>query len=194
MRRTITLATLLLVGSLGPAAAERLVTPSADVETNVVIRRAPSTASEALGALQPGDSAKWLGELVGWYRIAHDDPDHAFVSKDWTETTGSAGEATVSGPSYEVYVVDVGTGLAVYAHGPDFSLVYDAGTQDDFGGGTNRLLSLLDDLGVAGEPIDHLVLNHPHRDHLLLLPGLLGAVEVREIWETGCVYESCFYE
>lgn len=155
MRRTIALTMILLLGSLGPAAAERLVTPSADVETNVVIRRGPSAASEGLGALHPGESKQWRGEIAGWYRIAHNDPDQAFVSKDWTEVTGSAGEpeATVSGPAYEVYVVDVGMGLAVYARGPDLSLVYDAGTQDDFGSGLNRLVSLREELGVAEEPI-----------------------------------------
>ena len=41
--------------------------------------------------------------------------------------------------------------------------------------------------------IDHLILSHPHRDHVELLPDLFDAYQVRNVWDSGRVYDSCGY-
>jgi beta-lactamase superfamily II metal-dependent hydrolase len=41
--------------------------------------------------------------------------------------------------------------------------------------------------------IDHLVLSHPHRDHVELLPDLLATYQVRHVWDSGRVNDICGY-
>ena len=47
-----------------------------------------------------------------------------------------------AGPVFALHVVDVGTGLGLFVEGPDFALVYDAGSNDDRStGGDNRFVA-----------------------------------------------------
>jgi beta-lactamase superfamily II metal-dependent hydrolase len=41
--------------------------------------------------------------------------------------------------------------------------------------------------------IDDLILSHPHRDHVELLPDLFAAYQVREVWDSGRVNDICGY-
>lgn len=98
----------------------------------------------------------------------------------------------VASGTFNVYAVDVGTGLAVYVEGQDFNLVFDAGSNDDLS--DNRFLSFLTE--VAGDPtnIDHVLISHAHRDHISMLPGLLESKQVEHVWDSGVVYASCTYQ
>ncbi len=98
-------------------------------------------------------------------------------------------------------MMDVGTGLSVLLRGEDFSLLYDGGSNDDRASGPDsRALAYLRVLlGRSGGsaacepgrgdlpelPLTHLVLSHPHRDHLSLLPDVLACYAVGTIWESG---------
>jgi len=98
-------------------------------------------------------------------------------------------------------MMDVGTGLAIFVQGEDFSLLYDAGSNDDLAtGASNRALAYLSillgpsgpaDCGVGRtdaipeRAIDHVFLSHPHRDHLSMLPDVLHCYSVRNVWEPG---------
>lgn len=102
--------------------------------------------------------------------------------------------------SWRLHLLDVGTGLAVLVRGDDFSLLYDGGSNDDRAlGPDNRLLAYLHRLlgrsggahcrpdgGEAPERrLNHLVLSHPHRDHVSLLPDVVGCFAVANAWEPG---------
>jgi hypothetical protein len=96
-------------------------------------------------------------------------------------SSASAGPRTVpssTGGTFTVDVVDVGTGLGVFVHGPDFALVYDGGSNDDLGRGTgNRMLAFIKAVAPTLTNIDYLILSHPH--HAAIVPprcGRLGAV------------------
>jgi beta-lactamase superfamily II metal-dependent hydrolase len=83
-------------------------------------------------------------------------------------------------PTFTIDVVDVGTGLAVLVRGPDFTLVYDAGSNDDLArGANNRMLAFMQAAAPTLTTIDHMILSHPHRDHVELLPDLFGSYSVR---------------
>jgi beta-lactamase superfamily II metal-dependent hydrolase len=41
--------------------------------------------------------------------------------------------------------------------------------------------------------IDHMILSHPHRDHVELLPDLLATYTVREVWDSGRINDICGY-
>ena len=84
-------------------------------------------------------------------------------------------------------VVDVGTGLGILVRGPDFTLVYDSGSNDDDARETGQ-----SDARATSEPscrrsqrFDHLMLSHPHKDHLELLPDLLATVLLMGDAEAG---------
>jgi competence protein ComEC len=97
-------------------------------------------------------------------------------------------------------LLDVGTGLSVLVRGDDFNLLYDGGSNDDRAlGPKNRLLAYLQrHLGRSGGPhcrpeggeaperaLTHVVLSHPHRDHVSLLPDVVGCFAVAHAWEPG---------
>src|SRR3546814_5893787 len=68
--RALTLCILLLLSLLGAsrAAADDIV-PSERVSSAVLVREGPSTDTAILGRLRPGDSARLVGEVSGWYRV-----------------------------------------------------------------------------------------------------------------------------
>jgi competence protein ComEC len=41
--------------------------------------------------------------------------------------------------------------------------------------------------------IDHVILSHPHRDHVELLPDVLANYRVRHVWDSGRVNDICGY-
>jgi competence protein ComEC len=96
---------------------------------------------------------------------------------------------------FVVHVVDVGTGLAVFIEGPDFSMLYDGGSNDDLRDEhSNRLTAYLRAVRPDLREIDHVVLSHAHRDHVELLPDVLNEYNVREVWEPGVLAKVCSYQ
>ena len=195
--RALTLAILLLLLSVlgaSRAAADDIV-PSARVSSAVLVREGPSTDTAILGRLRPGDSARLIGEVSGWYRVELPDGTQGYVSKAWTLVIGGTppGEA-LTGGSYKVHVIDVGTGLAIFVEGRDFALLYDAGSQDDLhDGDENRVVAYIEAVRPGLARIDHLILSHPHKDHLQLLPDIFRRFEVGHVWESGRVNKTDGY-
>jgi competence protein ComEC len=88
----------------------------------------------------------------------------------------------------------VGTGLGILVRGPDFTLVYDGGSNDDLARGPdNRMLAFIRAVAPSLTTIDDLILSHPHRDHVELLPDLFAAYNVKEVWDSGRVNDICGY-
>lgn len=111
---------------------------------------------------------------------------------------------------FSLTAFDVGTGLAVLVRGKDFTLLYDGGSNDDRkSGASNRLVAYLRlALGPSpvpdcgGEPetttpelptLDHVLVSHPHRDHLSLLPDVFRCFQVDNVWESGMPSETEAY-
>lgn len=194
--RALILSILLLFTLLGAsrAAADDIV-PSARVSSAVLVREGPSTDTAILGRLRPGDSARLVGEVSGWYRVELPDGTQGYVSKAWTLVVGGAppGEALTSA-AYKVHVIDVGTGLAIFVEGRDFALLYDAGSQDDLhDGDENRVVAYIEAVRPGLARIDHLILSHPHKDHLQLMPDVFRRFAVGHVWESGRVNKTDGY-
>lgn len=97
-------------------------------------------------------------------------------------------------PTFLVHVADVGTGLAVFVEADDFSLVYDAGSNDDTAvGEKNRFVAYLKATKSELSRIDHIVLSHPHRDHVELLADVVSHYEVGDVWDSGAINPICGY-
>lgn len=196
MMRKFIAAALLTLAVLGaaPAYAED-VTPSGRVSSAVLVREGPSTDTAILGRLRPGDSAMIIGEVSGWYRVELTDGTRGYVSKAWTVIVGETppGEALVAG-GYKVHVIDVGTGLAVFVEGRDFALLYDAGSQDDLrSGDENRVVAYIAAAAPNLTRLDHVILSHPHKDHLQLMPDVFRRYTVGHVWESGRVNKTDGY-
>ncbi|HYJ78633.1 MAG TPA: MBL fold metallo-hydrolase, partial [Longimicrobiaceae bacterium] len=179
-----------LLVAAAPAAAD-VVVPSPEVTTRVVVRAGPSSESADVGSLRPGEQAELLGSVPNWHEVRLADGTRGFVSKRWTRVIpGPAAPA----PTFTVHVFDVGTGLAVLVQGADFTLLYDGGSNDDLARGEgNRLLAYLRAAAPSLATIDHVVLSHPHRDHVELLPDVLARYQVRQVWDSGRVNDICGY-
>lgn len=110
--------------------------------------------------------------------------------------------------TYRIHLIDVGTGLSVLVQGADFTLLYDAGTNDREEPQARVVQYLRAALGPSGdslcggpdgEPaapdlaIDHVVLSHPHLDHGSALDLVLHCYQVRQFWDSGAVNETVFY-
>jgi competence protein ComEC len=179
-----------LVAIAAEAAAPNVV-PSPRVQAAVVVRAAPSAASEPLARLRPGEALPLAGEIPNWYRVLLPDGSTGYVSKAWTDVVA---EVAPAAPLWRVHFVDVGTGLATFVEGPDFTLVYDGGSNDDKAtGAANRFLAYIKKVRADLQVIDHLILSHPHQDHVQLLPDLFDAYQVRNVWDSGRVHEICGY-
>jgi competence protein ComEC len=97
--------------------------------------------------------------------------------------------------TYLVHVVDVGSGLGIFVDGPDFTLVYDAGSNDDTADGDkNRFVAYLKAVRPDLKQIDHVVIGHPHPDHVSLLGDVLSRFDVKEVWDSGISSAECTYQ
>lgn len=73
---------IVIITGFGPAYAE-LVTPSHRVASFLNVRAEPTTSSDVVGVLTPGEYAV-LGESIGrWHRVILSDGAAGFVSKAW---------------------------------------------------------------------------------------------------------------
>lgn len=193
------IATTILCLAFAVPAHSEFVTPSDRVTSGVVIRERPTSSSAALGLLQPGERLEFLDAVPNWNRVKLTDGGNGFVSKSWTQVV--AGSDVPGGPApvvsegtFMIHVVDVGTGLAVIVKGSDFLLIYDGGSNDDTArGDSNRLLAYLRSVFPDVRIVDHMILSHPHRDHVELLPDVLEAFEARNVWDSGAVNDICGY-
>lgn len=188
--------------------AEDCVVPSSDVTNAVTLRAAPNTTSAMIGTLSAGASLPLVASVPRWYETRRQDGTPAFVAKRWTviapcpagttpaaetaPTTTSAGAA--AGAGFELHAIDVGTGLSVLVRGADFALLYDAGSNDDMArGDKNRTMAYLKTLQPQIQKIDNVILSHPHRDHVELLPDVVTHFHPREVWNSGAYNDICGY-
>lgn len=97
--------------------------------------------------------------------------------------------------TFRIHSMDVGTGLAVLVEGNDFTLLYDAGSNDDAArGDRNRVLAYLAHVRPDLTALDHLILSHPHKDHSELMPDVVsGPYSVRHLWNSGALNPICSY-
>lgn len=176
-----------------PARAEPQVRPSDRVRRNVVVRTEADTSSQPVGALSPGDEAVIIGDVAGWHQVRLSDGRTGFVSKAWTVILTAEEPLIGTGP-LTLHVIDVGTGLAVFVEGPSFTMLYDGGSQDDLADGPdNRILNYIQAVRPGLQTIDHLILSHPHKDHLELLPDIFDRFAVRNVWDSGAINKTRGY-
>jgi beta-lactamase superfamily II metal-dependent hydrolase len=96
--------------------------------------------------------------------------------------------------TYVINAIDVGTGLAVLVEGHDFALLYDAGSNDDGArGGDDRVLAYLRAARPDLQVIDHLLLSHPHEDHDAMIDDILATYDVKNVWNSGSLNDTCAY-
>ena len=189
---------------LSAQALADVVVPLDDVTNGVVVRQSASSSSARLGILRPGQQADLVGSVPNWHHIQLAAGSTGFVSKRWTRVIASSAPVSTSTSAvYTIDVIDVGTGLGVLVRAPDFTLVYDGGSNDDKGIGDcdstpvtnpcNRMLAYIKAVAPALTAIDQLILSHPHRDHVELLPDLFAAYQVRQVWDSGRLWDICGY-
>ncbi|MFL6759040.1 MBL fold metallo-hydrolase [Sphingomonas sp.] len=175
-----------------PALSAPSVVPSPRVTAAVVVRAQPTASSEALARMRPGEFLPLQQEISGWFQVLLPDGRTGYVSKAWADIVPEA--VTPAPPVWKIHFVDVGTGLATFVEGPDFALIYDGGSNDDYAlGSRNRLLAYLHRVRPDLQVIDHIILSHPHRDHVELLPDLFDGYQVRNVWDSGRIYDICGY-
>jgi competence protein ComEC len=96
--------------------------------------------------------------------------------------------------TYVIDAIDVGTGLSILVEGHDFALLYDAGSNDDGArGADDRVLAYLRAVRPDLKVIDHLFLSHPHEDHDAMIDDVLATYEVRNVWNSGSLNNTCAY-
>jgi len=206
---------LLLVAGLARidfASAQDCVVPSSDVKNSVTLRSAPNANSAVIGSLSAGAGLPLVASVPRWYEARRADGTSAFVAKRWTTialcpagTTlapaappaaagGTAPAGGAAGGGFELHAIDVGTGLSVLVRGADFNLLYDAGSNDDLArGDKNRAMAYLKTLQPQVQKIDNVILSHPHRDHVELLPDVVTHFQPRDVWNSGAYNDICGY-
>jgi beta-lactamase superfamily II metal-dependent hydrolase len=193
MTRVLRLIVFVALCTTTPLYADN-VTPTDDVTSGVIVRASASSQSARRGRLDAGQTALLLGSVPNWYSIQLANGIHGFVPKRWTRVITTNPTPGTSTGTFTIDVMDVGTGLGVLVRGPDFSLVYDGGSNDDLARGPrNRMLAYLKAVAPSMTTIDYMILSHPHRDHVELLPDLFAAYQVKEVWDSGRINDICGY-
>ena len=170
------------------------------------LRAAPAATSAARGQLKAGDSLPLVASMPRWFEARRADGQSVFASKRSTITAPCAianapSVAPVSPVSpapaaaaFELHAIDVGTGLSVLVRGSDFALLYDAGSNDDLARGEdNRTIAYLKTLSPQLQSINHVILSHPHRDHVELLPDVIARFAPHDVWNSGAYNDICGY-
>ncbi|MDA1371796.1 MAG: MBL fold metallo-hydrolase [Proteobacteria bacterium] len=176
---------------LGFQAAAEVVVPSDRVESFVTVRTQPSSDAAVKGRLSIGESLEYISSIPYWYEVRWTDNSLGYVSKAFTEIRPD----TLAVPAaFTIDVFDVASGLAILVRGEDFSLLYDGGSNDDLArGADNRLLAYLNHYHADLATIDHVMLSHPHRDHVELLADVVNSYQIRHVWNSGVNYNDCGY-
>lgn len=181
------------------AAPAPLLAEDVLVRRDVTVREAPERRSDPVDYVAPGDRLDLLDEGArsnGYYHVRLPDGREGWVYytfvrrvSDLEEQSGAPAAGT-----YRIHSIDVGTGLAILVEGPDFTLLYDAGSNDDTAREErNRVVAYLRAVRPELRRIDHLVLSHPHKDHSELMPDVVEAYEVLHVWDSGSVNPICSY-
>lgn len=122
------------------------------------------------------------------------------------ETAADVPAAPAPG-TYQIHLIDVGTGLAILVRGSDFALLYDAGTNDKEERPLRVAAYLAAALGPSGDDscvdggkapagrvaIDHVVLSHPHLDHASALDLVVHCYDIKQFWDSGSINSTVFY-
>jgi competence protein ComEC len=190
--RSLFLAFCLAALTAASAAAAPTVHPSERVVNWVNVRQNPGIESPIIGRLRPGESAELIDTVPGWYQVRLANGQTGFVSRGWVQAVEQA--AAPAGPTYHLYLIDVGTGLSVLVDGPGFAILYDAGSNDDTAlGPRNRVLAYIRHVRPDLTRLDHVILSHPHQDHVALFPDVLTTYEIGNAWDSGRDYKNCQY-
>lgn len=148
----------------------------------------PAPRPKPVKPLPPGGTDK-----LGWI--------HASTAAEVPHTPPAPG-------TWRLHLIDVGTGLAILIQGADFTLLYDAGSNDKQEKPLRVASYLAAALGPSGDDlcvppgsdapterrtIDHVVLSHPHFDHASALDLVLHCYDVHQFWDSGRVNDTVFY-
>ncbi len=172
-------------------AQEACVSPTADVTSAVLVRESATLDSPVIDRIPSQGQARLLGQVPAWFLVRTASGKRGFASLHWMQPVACPMEDT-SDTSYTLDAVDVGTGVALLIRGPDFTVLYDGGSNDDIAkGDKNRLLAYLQEAAPDLQVIDHVILSHPHRDHVELLADVLGGYHVDNLWSSGAFNAIC---
>jgi beta-lactamase superfamily II metal-dependent hydrolase len=170
------------------------VTPAERVKQGISLREGPSSSSGYLGQLNVGQRLELIRSVPYWHEVQQADGTPAFVSKSWSTIIPDDASTSATTNPFTIDVIDVGTGLAVLIKGSDFSVLYDGGSNDDLATGPdNRLMAFLSAAYPNLIRLDHVILSHPHRDHVELLPDVMRALEIGDVWDAGAINNICGY-
>ncbi|MBZ0237347.1 MAG: MBL fold metallo-hydrolase [Deltaproteobacteria bacterium] len=135
------------------------------------------------------------------------EPEPPAITWARVESPADLPAAPPAGGSWRIHMIDVGTGLAILVQGADFSLLFDAGSNDPGERPLRVVAYLAAALGPSGDEqcttsgaptgtrraIDHVILSHPHQDHASALDLVLHCYDVRHVWDSGAVNDAVFY-
>jgi len=170
------------------------VTPAERVKEGISLREGPSSSSRYLGRLDVGQRLEYIRSVPYWHEVQQANGPPAFVSKSWSTIVPENATASTTTNTFTIDAIDVGTGLAVLIQGAGFAVLYDGGSNDDLArGSNNRLMAFLSAAYPNLARIDHVILSHPHRDHVELLPDVMNTLDVGDIWDSGAINDICGY-
>lgn len=127
----------------------------------------------------------------------------------WAKVSTAADLPKAPAPgTFQIHMIDVGTGLAILVRGSDFAMLFDGGTNDPGEKPLRVVGYLAATLGASGDDLcvepgaevpterkklDHLVLSHPHLDHGSALDLVLHCYDVAHVWDSGRINDTIFY-
>lgn len=176
-----------------PAApsAPRWVLPDPRVVHFVHVRERPTTSSDSIARLHPGDRARLVAATVTrWYEVELADGTRGFVSRSWTRIETALRHRRLD--ELRIHLVNVGPGNCIFIECPgedSIPILNDCGQhferETNTGRSADETADYLRPLLDAHEAPPTLVVSHPHQDHYEYVPTVLRDHDPVAIWLAG---------
>ena len=147
-----------------------------------------------------------VSESVGWVALPPGDANAPRLRYRRVASTTDLPDRPPGAGTFRIHMLDVGSGLSILVEGPDFTLLYDAGTMDA-GVHVDSYMPYLSAVASRHQArshcqsssfkttfkIDHVVLSHAHVDHFRFLPEVLRCFDARNLWDSGYASSAALY-
>ena len=155
------------------------------------------TRAPSCGSRNPASSSNWWGPFPNWHEVRR--RPHNRVRLEALDPGHPDGDTPDAAPTpgwahLHPEIVDVGTGFAVLLRGADFTLVYNAGSNDDLARGAgNRMVAYLRQWLRPRRRLTTSSSAIPTATMSSCSPISWRCYTVREVWDAGRVNDICGY-
>ena len=169
-----------------PLSHADVVVPSERVISGVSVRPEPSSQTQPMMMLRPGESLPFISrDNRYYYEVRLPNNESGWVSKSWTRVEAATPSTSSAASSLKISFFDVGQGDSTLIACPGGeNILIDAGSTSGIEAEIIRD-QLVDALVDRELKIDTLIITHPDADHYNKLQDVLHGISIDQLYRVG---------